>query len=83
MTVKTFTKNVVHPAYINMSAVTGFRREGSQLMIHDGGVQPIVVSFKTLEAAIEAEAEFQKDLIDQLAAKDKPAEEKPAEVKPE
>jgi len=34
-------------------------------------------------AAIEAEAEFQKDLIDQLAAKDKPAEEKPAEVKPE
>jgi len=37
MTVKTFTKNVVHPAYINMSAVTGFRREGSQLMIHAGG----------------------------------------------
>lgn len=62
MTVKTFTK-VVHPVYINMEKVTGFRREGSQLFIHDGGALPIVASFETLEAAIAAEAEFQKELV--------------------
>jgi len=62
MTVKTF-KNVVHPAYIALDKITGFRREGSQLLIHDGGVQPITVSFKTLDDAVAAETELQADFV--------------------
>ena len=51
-------KNTVHPVKVILSKVTGYRREGSIIFVHDGGAQAIPVYFKTLENAEAAEKDF-------------------------
>lgn len=69
-------KDVTQPAVVYKEKINGFLRDGSQLHIDVGSVTPLIVNFKSLEAAVQG----YEDLKKEMAAV---PEKKPVEPEPE